>query len=404
MDKAEEYLLDALRCAIHGASVGWVEPLDAPTRAELLRLARQHRILPLIMQATYDSPALGSNRVRNTWTLAARRDTIAQARRTAEFLLLYGELNRRGLHPTVMKGIVLRDMYPEPEQRPSVDEDFLVTEAEFFPLHHALTACGLHVVETGESLDDADEVSYRDDNCSLYLEVHRHLFSTDSAAYGDCNAPFEGALERTVTVQAAGATLRTLSPTDHVLFLICHAYKHFLHAGVGIRQLCDISLFASRYNAQIDWLQVTSACRRLHIDRFAAALFHIGEAYLDLAAPIPFSGCQDDVRPLLEDVLSGGLYGVEDINRAHSSNMTLDAIAASKSGKRRGGVLRSVFLPARSLAGRYPYLRRFPVLLPVAWGQRVSNYLFRQKHIDPAASVRIGNERIALFREYGLMD
>ena len=39
-------------------------------------------------------------------------------------------------------------------------------------------------------------------------------------------------------------TIRILAPTDHLLCLLCHAYKHFLYAGFGIRHVCDIGIFA----------------------------------------------------------------------------------------------------------------------------------------------------------------
>lgn len=33
--------------------------------------------------------------------------------------------------------------------------------------------------------------------------------------------------------------------------MICHAFKHFLHSGFGIRQVCDIVLFANAYGREI---------------------------------------------------------------------------------------------------------------------------------------------------------
>ena len=149
---------------------------------------------------------------------------------------------------------------------------------------------------------------------------------------------------------------------------------------------------------------VLSACRQLHIDRFSAALFRIGEDYLGFPAPAAFADYRDDIAPLLEDILSGGLYGVEDINRAHSSTLTLEAVAAQRLGRRRGSVLRSVFLPLSSMAGKYPYLRRRKWLLPVAWTQRVWDYLFRQNDVDPAQSVRIAQKRIELLKKYGIIE
>ena len=398
MTSVEERLLDALRCAIHGEAAPWGGSLQREERGRLFRLAQEHNVLPLLAEAIYASLD-PTDRFRTMLVRRARAETVRQARCTGEFLLLYRELQRRGLQPTVLKGLVCRSLYPEPEQRPSTDEDMLASEAEFPAIHRALTELGFTAVDP----EAADEVTYLDERRGLYLEVHRRPFPT-SEAYGDCNAPFDGALDRTVTIDVQDVKIRTLAPTDHLLYLICHAYKHLLHGGVGIRQICDMGLFAERFRSQLDEERLLTVCRELRIDRLAAALFAIGQKYLDLEGPAIFAGYDTETEPLLEDVLTGGVYGVSSLDRAHSSTITLEAVAADRTGRRSGGILRSVFLPARDLKGRYPYLRKHPWLLPAAWGRRIWDYLFRQKNVDPARSVRIGRQRIALLRRYGVID
>ena len=399
MNKAEERLLGALRHAIRGETVSRGESVSQAELQELIHLAHIHRVLPMVVEAICPGHQVEAERQ------FALQQIIRQASRTAEFLLLYEELIKRGLHPTVMKGVVLRSMYPQPEQRPSTDEDLLVSDDEYPAIHEALLDCGLHV--DGDPAPDAEEITYRDKSRGLYLEIHRRLFNENSDAYGDCNTPFNGVLERTVTVQIEGTQIRTLAPTDHMLYLICHAYKHVLHGGVGIRQVCDMGMFTQRYGTEIDWPYVVSACEALHIRRFAEALFAIGEQYLGLDAPEGFDGTDVDVVPLLDDMLSGGVYGAEDINRLHSSTLTLDAVAADRGGRRRGGALHSVFLPAKDLSGRYIYLRKRPWLLPVAWTQRIWGYLTKRKGsqaVKPAETLRIGRDRIDLLRRYGIID
>lgn len=394
MNRTEERLLDALRCAVHGETVSWAESLSPAEQRELTRLARIHSVLPLAAEATGGADA--------SMKLLARQLTVRQARRTADFLLLYRELMDRKIRPTVIKGVVLRDLYPQPEQRPSADEDLLVSDEEYPRLRDALLDCGLQIED--DPSPDAEEVTFRNRERRLCLEVHRRLFAETSDAYGDCNAPFTGALERGITAEIAGVCFRTLAPTDHMLYLICHAYKHLLHGGVGIRQICDMGLFAARYGDALNWPHILTACQKLRIDQFAAALFAIGERYLDLAAPSVFAGYGGDVEPLLEDILSGGIYGAEDVDRAHSSTLTLDAVAADRTGRRRGGALRSVFLPAKALSGRYPYLRTKPWLLPVAWTSRIWGYLAGRKAVKPTETLRIGRDRIALLKQYGIID
>ena len=320
--------------------------------------------------------------------------------------MLYNTLQDRGLRPAVLKGIVCRSLYPHPEQRPSVDEDLLVDPSEFPALHQALVDEGLTPVDAVD-LDTAFEVAYEDKKRNLYIEVHKQPFTPDSEAVRQMNDAFDGALSRTVEISIYGVSIRTLCPTDHLLYLLCHAYKHLIYSGFGIRQICDVCLFARKYAAEIDWRHVAEVCRRHRIDTLAAAVFRIGSEHLDIPAPEIFAGISVDEMPLLEDILTGGLYGVSDENRLHSSNITLGAVEAARKGRRPSGFWRSVFPPREYFENRFPYAKTHPVLLPVAWGQRLYNYLTDRKKgakVSPAESIRIAAERIRLLRQYGVID
>ena len=86
--------------------------------------------------------------------------------------------------------------------------------------------------------------------------------------------------------------------------------------------------------------------------------------------------------------------------------MTLDAVAADRAGKKKRAVVRSVFLPLRSMSRKYPYLRKLPFLLPVAWVQRVIVYISEQKSsgaAGPSRTIQIGRKRIDLLREYDII-
>ena len=88
--------------------------------------------------------------------------------------------------------------------------------------------------------------------------------------------------------------------------------------------------------------------------------------------------------------------------------MTLNAVAADKKGKKtNGNLLRTIFPPARNLEQRFPYLRRAPILLPVAWVSRIFGYA-KETLTEPesAASeiIRTGSQRIELLRQYDIID
>ena len=407
MEKTNALFLAVLRHSLRGEKARIGELTPDQWRA-LLQLARTHKVLPLFLEAVYDCPSFQSLDPMELAQLKRkiRQQVALQTLRTEEFLALNRHLRDRGIRPLVVKGLICRSLYPKPDQRPSGDEDVLVSPAQFDACRGMLTGLGLEVA--GKEDGDVYEIPFHKPGSPLYIELHRSLFPPEAEAYGYLNGFFAGVFDRAVELEIRGERVLTLAPTDHMFYLICHAFKHFLHSGFGIRQVCDMVLFARRYGAEVDWQQIRVNCEAIRGLKFAAAVFRIGEKHLGIPQPEAFRGMQVDEMPMLGDLLLGGLYGDATLSRKHSSNITLDAVAAEKLGKRPRSVLRtSLFPSAEAMAVRYPYLREKPWLLPVAWGQRIWKYS-RETLAAPdssaAEALKIGAERLELMKQYGILD
>lgn len=414
MEAVHTLFLDALHASLLGESVAWAEPLTAETWMALVELAQAHKVLPMIYEAFYASDA--AKQVPHELLASAKRVVIrsvmGQTMRTDAFFKLYDALCAEGLTPLVVKGVVCRELYPKPDHRMSADEDILLPRGQLRQCHRVLLAAGLTTEADEDETATAYETSFFSPDLLQHIEVHSSLFPPESDAYGDLAALFAGAFERSVERPVAGHTLRTLSHTDHMLFLLCHAFKHFLHSGFGIRQVCDIALYANAHGGEIDWDYVVRASRSIRAERFAAALFAIGRAHLTLdpvRAQLPEIWASPDVdpEPLLEDLLSSGVYGSASMSRRHSSRITLSAVSAAKRGAtERAGALKALFPSAEDLEGRYPYLRGRHWLVPVAWAQRIAHYrkeLARGGNNSASDAVKIGKERTALLKKYGVI-
>ena len=106
------------------------------------------------------------------------------------------------------------------------------------------------------------------------------------------------------------------------------------------------------------------------------------------------------------DLCCGGVYGSNDLTRLHSSTVTLNAVKASRTGE-KSSVLRTVFPKREYLERRYPYLKKHPYLLPVAWVQRIAHYASEKQYgADNSASgsIKLAKERIELMKRYDIMD
>lgn len=377
--------------------------------------ARRQKVLPLIIDGLAEQEKYGSVTKEQESYLEqkkerARSEITLQAQKTADFMLLYDYLAEKGLYPIVMKGIICRDIYPQPEHRPSVDEDILIDPDDIMAYHEALLAYGLTPVRSEEDVEKPDEVSYENKETHLYIEVHKNLFSRDSAAYSNLNDCFEGAMGRSVCQNIYGMTFRTLGHTDHLLYLVLHAFKHFLYSGFGIRQVCDIMLFSEIYRDRIDWMTVRKQLTEVRAFDFTRAIYRIGSLYLVKENSIQeyLSGWDIDgvdEKPLLKDILDGGLYGASTMTRLHSSNMTLQAMANNGKGSASAkGVLRAAFAPLSYMQTRYSYLKKKPFLLPVAWIQRAVGYASEaHRSGSMMESIHMGNERIELLRKYHII-
>lgn len=412
MEENQQQFLQCLRGALfRREAVRW--PEGEAERDALLALAGEQHVLPLVLDRLI--PAARAAGVDQGALRPLRQlliqSAVGQTRRTGKLVELCGALEAEGLRPLLVKGLACRLLYPNPDLRPSSDEDLLARDGEMEAIHGVLTRMGMEAEEGGPP-GQAQVVTYCDQESGLRIELHRRLFAEDAQAYGGMNRCFARAFERGVLLEGAGGPVWTMGPDDHLLYLICHSFKHFLHSGFGVRQVCDICLAAAAWGDRIAWDALFDALKPFRADCFARNLFAIGAEYLGFAGlwPEPMAAAlaargETDCLPLLEDLLTAGVYGSSSDVRLHSSRITLNAVAAEGEQRLGRSVLRTVFPSARELEGRYPYLKDKPWLLPGAWVQRLARYAGENRGRAGAAreSVAIGERRVALLKKYGVI-
>ncbi len=416
MNRIESYFLQALHASLQNKTFDIDKPLSVEEWSSLFQLADKHHVFPMIYEAV--GHCFTSQVTEQSLFIMAKKKTINQVTgqvfRTSEFLKLYRYLQSNGIEPLVVKGIVCRSIYPKPDHRISGDEDMQVSETDFTYCHKVMKNYGMECAEPNQDIETAHEVPYNKKGSPLYIELHKYLFPPKSEAYGDLNRFFTDVRKRAIKVKIDGTEILTMGYTDHLFYLICHAFKHFLHSGFGIRQVCDIVLFANTYGTEIDWELVLKQCREIRADLFTAALFRIGEKYLTFnpvkaAYPTEWSSIEVDESLMLEELLDAGVFGSSSSERQHSSTITLEMFANEKQDKKSNDVLaimKAVFPSAAYLEGRYPELKKRPYLLPVVWIKRIVKHLKETKKTEDdstASSIQIAKERIEIMKQYGIL-
>ena len=220
----------------------------------------------------------------------------------------------------------------------------------------------------------------------FYFEIHTTPFPIKKS-FEKWNRAFDGYQTRTI-VNNNGVI--SFSREDNLIFLILHAVKHFVYSGVGIKQILDIALFMREYGDEINLERVKETLKKIKTLTFAAELTAFIKEYI-----YPDTYTFDDVElgdDFVQDVFSSGSLGKADEERIHSANVTSSAFIG------RSSLKKILFAPRERLQLQYPFAKKHPILLPVAWFLRLITHLPRGKK-----TLQTGGERLRMIKKYGLI-
>ncbi len=411
-----------------------IEGLTEKQWNHLFVLGSQHSLLAAVYDVVGTTPAFLQlpAELRGQVKMQAMQSIMQQVSRTAMFLADEKALEALGVRPLVMKGIVCRGLYPKPDLRPSGDEDLLIRAKDFEVVDAYFIQNGFmrdkefasqsnrqdskrqtgnqsKKLRSAETDPIPEEMGYIHPKTGAFYEIHTTLFSRDSSAYGYLNHAFSNVFEHPAQIEVQGQTIFTLEETHHLFYLLCHSFKHFLHGGVGIRQICDMVQMIRAYGSRINWELFWQLCEQYHMTCFCINLLDIGERYLGFSYETSGAVCCTkkicpDSEALLTDILDSGAFGKSSAGRIHSANITLYAAETGTKERAAGGIWKSLFPETSYIKTNYPYAARHPYLLPAAYAQRIFQWMRQPCNArEQKSSLEVGRERVALLKKYDMI-
>lgn len=106
----------------------------------------------------------------------------------------------------------------------------------------------------------------------------------------------------------------TLSHSYNAFFLFAHLFRHFLALGIGLKQICDWTLFCTTHKEAIDKEELIQLIDTFHLEQPIKLFGAFGVRHLGVPAedfPLDVSGYLDDplTHFIRKDVLLGGNFG-----------------------------------------------------------------------------------------------
>ena len=385
------------------------EKIDFEDLLYIYKMSEIHHVVPMIYNAAYNEDFFKEcdANFQAMFKSSAFRYIFSQIQRTNHFLEVYKKLSEKNIKILVFKGIIFRNMYNNPDDRISSDEDILIKKEDYEKVKEFFLSEGFEFIDKGE------ECAYFSKSTGLCIEVSTSLFSHESKAYGHLNKLFEDVFEKSIKINIDKIDILTLSHEQHLIYIVFHNMKHFLTGGFGIRQVADFSKYIETYGEYINWEKFWSDLKDLNYDTFALNLIEISLKYLGfnddkITYPDNITSFDElknsqkyyiNSESLINDILDAGVFGASTMDRKHTALMTLDAVEDKKKSNR----LKAVFPNVNYLKDNYTYLQKYPILLPVAWGKRILSYLKKNKTSSYINTMELGKQRIELLKEYKII-
>ena len=262
-----------------------------------------------------------------------------------------------GIYHQVLKGAVLKKIYPVPEMRDMSDIDVMIYDINLNRAKKVVEEMGFSLYKSVKHHD----IYIKDP--LLIIELHHELYDKD---VDKTQYEYFKKEKHRITKEGKNYALQ-FSTEDFYVYLIAHMAKHFYETGCGIRNVVDVYLYRQRYEATWKEKMMAEELDKCGLAAFENRIHTLGQVWLGECEPDLFSGM------LFSYMIDCGIYG-----KGEYGIWGKFAMLNKKSsyGNRTYTKWWYYLPPKQYLESDYPWLKQYPFLLVFAWGIRAVHGLF----------------------------
>lgn len=338
MNMPEEQLLQLLRSYVHDEQLP--PDIDWPGVAFV---ANRHEMLLFLEKYAAQMPSRLAEELEQKWvSLMAQHFAQMQAVEDMRQALEKAEVDN-----LFFKGTITKNKYPDPMLRTMGDIDVLYRPEQQVAFRAVLESLGYTDFRPGRKNDTYWK------HPLVCVEAHRQMVPADSdyAAYCD------GVWER-VRLREGFQHAYEMTPEDELVFSIIHLAKHLLEGGAGVRFVLDVYI---QSRLPMDEAYVLRELAGLKLEQFYTVIRQLAQAWFEGGK------CTQTADQLGRLILSNCVFGSRQI----------DAALRLRQGRFKY-LLKTAFPSYREMCSMYLWVRKRPILLPLAWSARAMTLLARK--------------------------
>lgn len=261
----------------------------------------------------------------------------------------------------LLKGAVMKELYPQPEMRMSCDLDVLVHYEDIDRAEELLKTVLSFSYDTKGS-HDIGLIS----PSGLKVELHFTLLERDYKQ----KELLDKVWEYSVPIKE-DSSQHVLENEFFIFYHISHISKHFLTGGCGIRHFLDLWFIDNKMDFDVNKLR--KLLEEAHLLKFSDVVFDVSRLWFsnDLSCTLPVG---------VEEYIFGGAFGTTENSVIHEKTRTNDSKIKI--------FLRNVFPSCKTLRILYPKFGRYTILLPFLCVARWCRIIFKDRLKKQAKRIR----------------
>ena len=293
MTPSTNYLLTTIKSILHNepmpASVaGASASSDAIDYTEVYRMAVKSSVANLMAFGICKDESVPA-KVRDAFDKERLKNIMhqtQQAKAIEELENIFAQFQAKGL---ILKGSVLKTLYPDPFMRSMADVDFFMEEADIHRISNAIIAAGY---ETGSQGANDHYVFTKG---LIDIEIHSDLEPFESSYATEVfkkRFPDATSISSAVDVWVHdepykdSSYILQLTPEYCYLHVVLHMMKHFLSSGTGIRSFIDIWVMNQHYGLSWNRAELNALLERFGLLKFEQYALALADRWFELDSDI----------------------------------------------------------------------------------------------------------------------
>ena len=260
---------------------------------------------------------------------------------------ILNDFEENKINNMVIKGYILKNMYPSSLQRSMCDIDILINPDDYEKINSIMLKNGFT-----QYTESNHEYIYI---IAPYVTVELHKKIVPDYNH-DLYKYYKNIWEKAKLLSGTKHRYE-LSFEDFYIYTIVHAAKHYINGGIGIRHIADIYVLIKNIKfKKADSLYIKKELETLELTIFEKIIHALSESW--------FGGADKTEQTLEmgEYVLSGGIFG----NAEYKSASVVYRQSENKSYvfAKICAAWKMIFPPRKTLELRYNILKSRPILYP----------------------------------------